>query len=150
MTVLITGAGLIGTHLSKSLIDKEEILIVLDISPQLEAIGTVLDLNKIKIIYHDILDFEFIVKIVKDNEVKCIIHTTANPLLNVGAQEDPLNSIKINTIGTANILEASRKLDVNKVIFISSATLYTNKREINEYGKLSEENVTKKTNIYND
>lgn len=67
MTVLITGAGLIGTHLSKSLIDKEEILIVLDISPQLEAIGTVLDLNKIKIIYHDILDFEFIVKIVKDN-----------------------------------------------------------------------------------
>jgi len=69
-------------------------------------------------------------------------------LLNVGAQEDPLNSIKINTIGTANILEASRKLDVNKVIFISSATLYTNKREINEYGKLSEENVTRKTNIY--
>jgi len=39
VTVLITGAGLIGTHLSKSLIDKEEILIVLDISPQLRRLS---------------------------------------------------------------------------------------------------------------
>jgi len=48
VTVLITGAGLIGTHLSKSLIDKEEILIVLDISPQLEGYRYCGDLNKLR------------------------------------------------------------------------------------------------------
>ena len=58
--------------------------------------------------------------VIRREGVSKIVHTAANPLLTLGAKEDPYRAIRINIMGTANVLEAARRLDVRRVVFTSS------------------------------
>ena len=125
MSVLIIGSGLIGTQIAKIEVDLGERPIVMELSPQLEAIGRLVDLDKIEVRTGDVLDFAGLSAVIKEYSVKKIIHTVANPLLGVGAQAHPHEAIRLNVMGTANVLEAARELDLDRVVFCSSSVLYS-------------------------
>ncbi len=123
--VLVTGgAGFIGSHIVDRLINRGEEVVILDnlSSPAGDYYKQLVENKKVKFIKGDIRDAETVLEACRD--VREIFHFAADPRVDASAA-DPVKNFMINTLGTLNILEASRKTDVNKIIFASSGgTLY--------------------------
>ena len=122
--------------------------IIYDTNPQREAIGRIVSLDKVDIIQGNVLKLDQFETDIKERNIDRIVHTAANPMLTVGAQENPHASIQLNIMGTVNAIELSRKLKIKRFVFPSSSVLYTNRREATEIGKLSEDNYPRPTTIY--
>ena len=56
MTLLITGGGLLGSQIAALAVEEGERTLICDINPQKEAIGNIVDLNKVDMIQGDVLD----------------------------------------------------------------------------------------------
>ena len=75
MTVLVTGAGMIGAQVAAQLIDRGEVPVLFDVAPPMKFLETVLDLNKVKIIRGDLLNMPEILRVVKEEGIDRIIHS---------------------------------------------------------------------------
>jgi UDP-glucose 4-epimerase len=108
--LLIGGSGFIGMHIVRALsIKKCEItLIVKQKKKKLEY----LDFCKnVKSIIGDIKDYDFVEKIVSNQDV--IINLAS--VINNGSKFDPFQDIDTNLIGQINILEARKKVNFNSI-----------------------------------
>lgn len=116
MKILITGGlGKIGSRLCEHL-SQDNYIIALDNYSNNSAYG-----NCAEMIKGDIRDQQYINSIV--NEVDIIIHTAAQ--ISVDKSIDaPIYDADNNISGTLNLLEASRKSDIKRFIYISSAAVY--------------------------
>lgn len=121
MTTLITGAGLIGTLAARKLVEMGERPVLYEIAPQMGNIESYLDINKVKLIRGDVLDLPDLLRTIKSENVDRIIHTAS--LLTAGVRERPYAGTKINLLGTMNILEAARLMNIKRVVFCSSNTV---------------------------
>lgn len=148
MTTLITGGGVIGSHAASFLQNNSEEVLILEFWPQIDAMNKIISNPENILIKGSVLDRDLLMEIVEKHSVSKIVHTVANPLLNAGAQDNPYEAINLNIMGTANVLEVSRKLDLERVVFLSSATLTTNLQPASDIGKMSEDNIPRTTNIY--
>ncbi len=119
---LVTGgAGFIGSHLVDGLIKNGiDIMVIDDLSAGLkENIKNHLD--KIEFIKGDIADYELLEKAVTDVDI--IFHVAANASIPT-AVNDPILDYNSNARGSFNILEASRRNSVKKIVYASSAALF--------------------------
>lgn len=120
--ILITGgAGFIGSHLVKNLInDNNEIKIIDNFSTgKLENLENVK--NKIKVIRGDLRNFNFTLKNVKDVDI--VFHLAANYSVKYSSK-DPIFDFDSNTLTTLYTLEAMRKNCIPMIVFTSSSTVY--------------------------
>ncbi|KAF5426952.1 MAG: NAD-dependent epimerase/dehydratase family protein [Candidatus Methanomarinus sp.] len=121
MNILITGgAGFIGSHLADHF-SKENTVFILDnfSTGRLENI----DQDRCITIKGDIRNKELLDSIMQD--IDYVFHEAA--LISVPlSMKDPSGTIKINTLGTLNVLESAKKAGVKKVIIASSAAVYGN------------------------
>ena len=118
--VLITGgAGFIGSNLTKFLLNKGYEVKILDnlSTGHLENL-TGLDVEVIK---GDLRDVEIVNKCIKG--AKIVFHLAAN-IGNIKSINNPKLDSEINVLGTINILEASKNVGVEKLIYSSSAAIY--------------------------
>lgn len=123
-SVLITGgAGFLGAHTARALAERGDRVVLYD------NVSTGLPRNllpfrdRVKLIQGDILDWSFLMRTMKAEEVKRIIHTAA--LVNFASTiEKPALTAKINVEGTINVLEASRILGIERFMDISSEEVY--------------------------
>ncbi|MFC1984029.1 NAD-dependent epimerase/dehydratase family protein [Chloroflexota bacterium] len=128
MTYLITGGtGLIGTHVIQLLVQDGARVVIYDINPvRNRIIDSLLGKqggSNIEIIRGDILDLAYLIHIVQEYKVNRIIHLAALQEVYTG---NPLIAItQINCIGTINIFETARILDVEKVVWMSSQTVFS-------------------------
>jgi nucleoside-diphosphate-sugar epimerase len=73
----------------------------------------------------DILDYDNLINIMKSNNINLVIHLAA--LSSVTAcNEDPKKTIKVNPIGTYNILNAMKQADCCNIIYASTSSIYGN------------------------
>jgi UDP-glucose 4-epimerase len=123
-SILVTGgAGFLGSRLVRALAERGERVIVYDnfttgIPENLAGFQ-----DRVKLVQGDTLDLSFLLRTIKGHGVSSIIHTAAV----VGfapSIEKPVLTAKINVEGTANILEASRIMGVERVLDISSEEVY--------------------------
>lgn len=123
-TCLITGgAGFIGSHIARTLINNGQKVIVFDnfSSGRMENLASVAD--KINLIKGDICDFKALLSSFKG--VDYVFHHAA--LVSVPQSvRDPLQTWQINVQGTANVLEAARRAGVKRVMFACSSAIYGN------------------------
>jgi UDP-glucose 4-epimerase len=133
--ILVTGgAGFIGTHLCKALVESGFNVVVLDLKNPKTKI------ENVKYVVGDARDFSTVFSIVKD--VDFIFHLAA--LVSVPlCEKDPIESYSHNFFATLNVLESIRKVSVEgkkvKLVFSSSAAVYGNIGSLNK--GLSEEQV---------
>lgn len=121
MNILITGgAGFIGSHLVDHFSKENKVFILDNFSTgRLENI----DQSRCITIKGDIRNKELLDSIMED--IDYVFHEAA--LISVPlSMKDPSSTIKINTLGTLNVLESARKAGVKKVIIASSAAVYGN------------------------
>jgi len=113
--ILVTGgAGFIGSHLVDKLIEQGNEVLVIDnlSSGKKENINPKAEFHKI-----DIRDPE-ISRFIK--KIQIVFHLAAQPIVDI-AYNNPLETIEINIMGTANLLESCRKNNNLKSIIITSS-----------------------------
>ena len=119
---LVTGgAGFIGSHLVDALLEEGCAVSVLDnlSTGRLKNLSSAKD--RIIFYQNDIREQTALEKAAKGCDV--IFHLAAV----VAVQDtirDPVNSAMINDIGTLNVLEAARKMNVRRVVLASSCAVY--------------------------
>jgi UDP-glucose 4-epimerase len=123
MTVLVTGgAGYIGSHVTRLLVESGVKVVVLDnFSTGIEA-----RVSGAKIVSLDLSDNnapEVLAEVFKEYQIESVIHLAA--LKQVGQSvEEPELYFKKNIVGLANLLEAMRSFSIKKLVFSSSAATY--------------------------
>ena len=95
----------------------------MDHAAQPQAIGQIVDLDKVTLIAGDVLRPLSIVDVLRTHDITRIAHTAANPLLTLGAQKEPYAAINLNIMGTVNVLEAARITGLKRVVVSSSSVL---------------------------
>lgn len=161
-TILITGgAGYIGSHVVKQLLENSNFPIVILDNLSTGSEKTLQTLRKIRdfeFIRLDLKEFDKVDEIFKSRDIKTIIHFAASIVVPESV-ENPLKYYINNTVNTTNLINSAVKNGVRKFIFSSTAAVYGEPinipksgvdetyqtKPINPYGwsKLMSENVIK-------
>ena len=121
MAILVCGgAGYIGSHVTRALIDSGEDVIVLD-NLQTGHVDAVHE--KAKLVLGDLRDNEFMEKVFKDNKIDGVIDFAAFSLVGESVEE-PLKYFENNFYGTLCLLKTMKKYNVHKIVFSSTAATY--------------------------
>lgn len=120
MRVLITGgAGFIGSHVAEHFAGAGAEVVVAD---NLRT-GYLRNLVDVRHEFHpvSVTEREELTPLVRGTDL--VVHLAA--MVSVPeSMENPRECVEINTLGTLNVLEASRRAGVKKVVFASSAAVY--------------------------
>ncbi|RJO62241.1 UDP-glucose 4-epimerase GalE [candidate division WS5 bacterium] len=137
--ILVTGgAGYIGSHITQQLLGAGFNVRVFDSleNGHIEALP-----KDIEFIQGNLLDFDVIKKSLQG--IDAVIHFAA--YIEAGdSMNNPLKFFENNFMGTANLLDAMRQKEVNKIVFSSTAAVYGEP----EYTPIDENHSKKPTNIY--
>ncbi len=115
MSVLVTGAGLIGCAVAELLLARGEDIVLLDVrQPAYVPAGA-------RFVAADITDAAAIDRIIADHGVRDIVHTAA--MLSTAMRADPVRGLGVNLLGTANLLQACRQHGLRRIILVSSTTV---------------------------
>ena len=136
MTTLVIGAGLIGSQVARILVERGEKPVLMDHAAQPQAIGQIVDLDKVTLVVGDVLRPLSIIDVLRTHDITKIAHTAANPLLTLGAQKEPYSAINLNIMGTVNVLEAARITGLKRVVVSSSSVLNSLPRRRRGRGQL--------------
>lgn len=119
--ILITGgAGFIGSNLAEELSQENNVRIIDNL-----FLGRKENLNglNLEFIKGDVLNVDDVKRAIKDIDV--VFHLAAHSSSPMFVK-DCRSGIKVNTLGFLNLLELSRKMDVKRIIYASTSTIYGN------------------------
>ncbi|MDP6560480.1 MAG: NAD(P)-dependent oxidoreductase [Candidatus Binatia bacterium] len=122
--ILVTGGtGLVGAYVAGMLLDRGERPVVFDVALNERLLRAVeVDVESISLVRGDILDLPGLVSVIRDHEIDRIVHLAA--FLGEEVQRRPYSGVRLNLLGTVNVLEAARLEKVSRVVFPSSGTVY--------------------------
>lgn len=130
--IVLGGSGFLGSHVADSLTDAGYQVTLFDIKPskykkqsQREIIG-------------DILNFESIASAIEGHEI--VYHIAAIADIDECFNR-PLDAVKYNILGTSHVLEACVKNNIKKVVFASSAYVYSQAGSFYRVTKQTGENL---------
>ena len=139
-TILVTGgAGFIGAHLVKKLIDNKHKVIVLD---NLKTIGGIKYINpKCSFVHGDLVNKNDLLKI-KKFRPKIIYHLAAQSG-GESAYDNPKYDYLSNGFGTLELCKLAKEINVKHFIYSSSVAVYGNNQEkkINESTKVNPDSI---------
>jgi UDP-glucuronate 4-epimerase len=135
--VLITGgAGFIGSHLSRRLLENGDRVTCLDLfddfyDPALKRsnVAPFLPRRSYSLVEGDIRDEALLEKLFAEARFDQVVHLAARAGVRPSI-EQPLLYQDVNVRGTTAILEACRRHDVRQVMFGSSSSVYGNNRKV--------------------
>ena len=121
MRVLITGAGLIGTHTARELLDRGDEVTFFDFAPRPDYIRRVTG-KDVPVIRGDIRDLAALIDAFQQIRPDCVIHLAAS----VG--EANINNVytgfQVNLVAAINVAEAVRLAGVSKLVHASTQAVY--------------------------
>ena len=140
MILVCGGAGYIGSHAVRQLIDRNEEVIIVDNleTGHEDAIHPQAKFYKVDIRNEEELDNVF-----TENKIDEVIHFAANSLVGE-SMSNPLKYYNNNVHGTEVLLKVMIKHDVKKIVFSSTAATYGEPKNI----PILESDLTNPTNAY--
>jgi UDP-glucose 4-epimerase len=118
MTILITGVGAVGSHVAAKLQSLGERVVLYDLKPQAEFIGTLVDLKRATVVVGDVNDLDLLGATIRAEQVETIVHLAG--FLTRDLLKNPYGGATLNVLGTASVLEAARRNGVRRVVFTST------------------------------
>ena len=127
MTVLVTGgAGYIGTHMVRALVEAGESVVVIDnLSTGFSAFLP----EGVPLFIGDAADENLVEGVIAAHNVESIIHFAGSVVV-PDSMRDPLAYYRNNTMTTRSLLNAAVKCGVNRFIFSSTAAVYGNPDQV--------------------
>jgi UDP-glucose 4-epimerase len=122
MNILITGAGLIGSHAARHAVDAGHKVVLFDLSPNREYIQSVVGKDKAEIVAADMRDLPALLSALQRFNVDTVAHTAG--LIGSRVQENSYTGATNNILGTINVLEASRLMKLRRVVYVSTFGVY--------------------------
>jgi len=127
--VLITGGGLVGTNTAIKFAEEGHNVFIYDIKPVWVDLMYPFK-EKIKLLKGNILDIEYLSKIVRKNSIEGIIHTAAIADAFEANAAGAYTTFKVNVEGTLNVLEVARKEGLRRVIYTSTGAVYGERKDL--------------------
>jgi UDP-glucose 4-epimerase len=119
---LVLGAGLIGGLTARLLVAQGERVVLADLCrPKAGGFGGAGSVDTAAL---DVRDFDGLCDLVRRHGVTRIVHTAA--LLSTAIRRDPLAGVAVNVLGTANVLECARRMELGRIVLASSTTVAYN------------------------
>jgi len=140
MILVLGGAGYIGSHAVKMLLDAGETVGVVDNleTGHLAAVDT-----RAKFYNVDLRDLNAFESVFSENEVESIIHFSANSLVGESVSL-PIKYFENNVAGAVNVLKLMEKYGVKRIVFSSTAAVYGEPKQV----PILEESETLPTSPY--
>lgn len=121
MTILVTGAGIVGCQIARQLVERGVRPLLYDLRPRLEQIESLVPTGSFDLVQGDVRDATALADAVASHRVEAIVHTAA--LLAAPSREQPQLAMEVNIGGTLNMLELARRGAVRRVVLCSSTTM---------------------------
>lgn len=137
--LVIGGAGYIGSHLVKALIEQQEQVVIID---NLSA-GSASAVLGGELIVHDFDDREFLDSLFSKNRFDGVFHFASQIVVSESVK-DPGKYYRANTAATLTLLEAMRDHKVGPLVFSSTAAVYGEP----SYTPINEQHPTNPLNPY--
>ena len=125
--VLVTGgAGFIGSHLAEALLKQGARVTVLDnfddFYPGKETnIGGLLESDRFRLVKGSVLDLDLVLTLTKEKDA--VLHLAAQAGIRY-CNDYPLKANEVNATGTMNVIVASHKAGVKKMVYASSSSVF--------------------------
>jgi UDP-glucose 4-epimerase len=121
MSVLVTGAGLVGCHVALQLAARGERVVLCDAQPDPSRLRLLGDEDGVVHAQLDLLDMPDLLHLVRQHQVTTVVHTAALTSL---TWQQPHRGVTVNVGAVANLLEAARLQDIGRVVFSSTSSVY--------------------------
>ncbi|MYA13382.1 MAG: NAD-dependent epimerase/dehydratase family protein, partial [Acidimicrobiaceae bacterium] len=129
MTTLITGAGMIGSLAAARIAEeRDERPVLYDIAFSERNLSERLDPGSVELVKGDIGDIGDLLRAIESHGVERIIHTAS--LLTRDLIPRPVAGVRVNVMGTLNVLEAARMAGLARVVFCSSTVVTMGRRSV--------------------
>jgi len=116
------GAGFIGTSLIRRIIDDNKIIVYDNLSRNALKDSGLWDHPNLKVIQGDVLDFEQLSRAMDEADI--VVHCAAVAGIDTVIKK-PVNTMQVNMIGTANVLEAAKDLpELERLVDFSTSEVF--------------------------
>jgi nucleoside-diphosphate-sugar epimerase len=122
MNILITGAGLIGTHAARHAADAGHTVVLFDLAPNRDYIEKVVGKDRAEVVAADMRDLPALLSALEKFNVDTMAHTAG--LIGSRVQENSYTGATNNILGTINVLEAARLKKLRRVVYVSTFGVY--------------------------
>lgn len=144
MTTLITGAGLVGCHVARLLVDKGEAVVLYDAAPNDAYITAVVGAGRATVVRGDVRDLPGLVQTMADHGVRRVFHTAG--LIGGRVRESPYVGWAINVGGAINVAEAARLTGVERLVYAGTFGAYDH--SLPGHGAINEDSPLGSDNPY--
>jgi nucleoside-diphosphate-sugar epimerase len=122
MTVLVTGAGLVGTAFAQCAIARGDNVVFIDPEPRADYLSVRLGARGWQLERGDVRDLPTLIAAMRKAKPSAIVHTAG--LIGRRVDESLATAFEINLRGTMNVAEAARLADVPRLVHISTFGVY--------------------------
>ncbi len=145
MNVLITGGtGFIGSHVAREFVLSGHNVTLFDLQPETVLVNDLLE--RVGIVRGDIRNLNEIILSCKEYEIDSIIHLAY--LFTRPSQQNPMLATNVNILGTLNVFESLRLLDLKRVVWASSNSVYGRSLRYNASKALIENDPVSPSTVY--
>jgi UDP-glucose 4-epimerase len=125
-TIAITGAGLIGCHAARRLVEAGNHVVLIDVAPDREYIRRVVGPERVEVVAADLRDLPALIHALGERRVATVVHSAG--LIGKRVAENPYTGTTNNLLGTLHVLEAARLLGLARIVSISTFGVYDRSR----------------------
>ncbi|HUD90708.1 SDR family oxidoreductase [Sphingobium sp.] len=143
--VLVTGGtGLLGGPTVKRLLSLGHKVVAYDLVPNLDNLGEARD--EVEVVRGDIADLPNLMRVIKRSKITHVIHLAA--FIKHQSIADPLGAVMANCAATAYLCELALTLDVERIVWASTAGVYGKRDRYPDGARVNEDDLVGPSSPY--